>query len=154
MRSVDISDNSWHSFLLDIKLKLLVSSSDCSLDLLQICQTPPIYLQILRGLCCLSSLFSFRALSYQQSVLRVACGDFGLLYPNDNLAVIGIPSDCHNGKPDSRGDRNETFLLFVSYHHQVCLNFSLDTWWTRQMQKKTFIYIKVIWMMFLVKRLW
>ena len=73
--------------------------------------------------------FRFRSKSVRKAfVMRsVDISDFGLLYPNDNLAVIGIPSDCHNGKPDSRGDRNETFLLFVSYHHQVCLNFSLDT---------------------------
>ena len=28
----------------------------------------------------------------------VACGDFALLCPNDNLAVIGIPLDSHNGE--------------------------------------------------------
>ena len=50
----------------------------------------------------------FRAFSFCGDFISnlcsgVACGDFALLYPNDNLAVIGIPLDCHNGETRIKG---------------------------------------------------
>ena len=55
-----------------------------------------------------SSLFLFVGSFISNLCSVVACGDFALLYSNDNLAVIGIPLDCPNG------GQNETFVLKAS----------------------------------------